>query len=456
MNDGATFCKILRKAFDEESQDLKTYQENLTRAFKERFFIPLLEDAFFLLGLPPCAFDIRAMGSLARNAITLTSDLEYFILIEKKEALPYFKVLSTLLELQFITLGETLPLGDLLTFSALEKPSEGMHIDIGGNPLTNDTIDLPTSLAENFFSGNEEGYEPNRMFHTLLCSTSLFSKGADLFPVFAQEMEKRLGEQIGNQTRRAKRFTALKQRRLEDFQDPHRFANFKTQYIEPLFHFISDLGMFRGIQGLNTLDIVDALKNETALSPEIAHLLKESLSVLYQMRIGKLPHDERLLTQIEHLVIKPLYSLIRKDSDFTEINLIHEAFEETKNPQDMTLLVQGLQTFLLEGLLPGFYEKLSLSVRPIESLRKAFLEALKDSNLKQDLALLPNPKGYRQIERIKREELHAVLLSILSPYEEKSAYGFTIQLQAPNSKTKSFISKKNSWKRSSTPKPAIS
>ncbi len=82
------FLQDFRKAFDEESQDLKTYQENLTRAFKERFFIPLLEDAFFLLGLPPCAFDIRAMGSLARNAITLTSDLEYFILIEKKRSPP--------------------------------------------------------------------------------------------------------------------------------------------------------------------------------------------------------------------------------------------------------------------------------------------------------------------------------------------------------------------------------
>ena len=427
-----TFLQDFRKAFNEESQDLKTYQENLTRAFKERFFIPLLEDAFFLLGPPPCAFDIRAMGSLARNALSLTSDLEYFILIEKKEAAPYFKTLAFLLELQFITLGETVPPGDLLTFSALGKPLEGMHIDIGGNPFINETIDLPASLAENFFCGNEDGYGPNSLPHTLLCSTSLLSKGVDLFPVFAQEMVKRLGEQLGAQTRRAKRFTALKQKRLEDFEDLHRFTNFKTQYIEPLFHFISDLGMFYGIQELNTLDIVDALKNKRILPPETAHLLKESLSILYQMRIGKVPHDERLLTQIEHLVIKPLYSLVRKESDFTEIDLIHEAFEETKTPQDMSLFVQGLHSFILEGLLPGFYEKLSLSLRPLEPLRKAFLEAVKDPNLKQDLALVPNPKGYRQIERIKREEFHGALLNILSPYEEKSSQGFSIQLSGPH------------------------
>ncbi len=86
---------------------LQTYRQHCTLEHYKSFFNLLLNDALKLLSRPPCQFDIRAMGSLARNEPGPFSDLEYFILIEHAKQRPYFQQLAQLIELQFLSLGET-------------------------------------------------------------------------------------------------------------------------------------------------------------------------------------------------------------------------------------------------------------------------------------------------------------------------------------------------------------
>ncbi|NGX62597.1 MAG: hypothetical protein K940chlam9_02096, partial [Chlamydiae bacterium] len=110
----------------------KTREVQKERAAKMReFFQTLLEDAIFLLGEPPCKYDIRAMGSLAREEVCPYSDLEYFILIEKEEEREYFQTLIQIFDLQIRSLGEANSKQEFLNF----KQKLGLQIDPADEPL---------------------------------------------------------------------------------------------------------------------------------------------------------------------------------------------------------------------------------------------------------------------------------------------------------------------------------
>ena len=128
------------------TQKYRTALENYRRQFKtsdpsemldhfKELFEVFLEDAFLLVGPPPCGYDLRALGSLAKKSPCPYSDLEWFILIENKKHLPYFQNLAEVIELQFISLGETAPGVSIPVFTALgPMHCSGLHIDPGANP----------------------------------------------------------------------------------------------------------------------------------------------------------------------------------------------------------------------------------------------------------------------------------------------------------------------------------
>uniref|UniRef100_UPI0005AAACEB DUF294 nucleotidyltransferase-like domain-containing protein n=1 Tax=Candidatus Protochlamydia sp. R18 TaxID=1353977 RepID=UPI0005AAACEB len=104
-----------RKSFHEHYQAINPQQFTIeeVRALQRKvsayllsFLHNLIEDAIAILGDPPCLYDLRAMGSLAKEEICPYSDLEWCILIEEIEYQPYFVKLARLLELQIIALGE--------------------------------------------------------------------------------------------------------------------------------------------------------------------------------------------------------------------------------------------------------------------------------------------------------------------------------------------------------------
>jgi hypothetical protein len=90
------------------------------------FYRSLIDDAILILGQPPCRYDIRAMGSLAREEAGLFSAWEYFILIEEERYRPYLHKLAEIIDLQILSLGERNPKHQGL-FDFGQK--EGLEID---------------------------------------------------------------------------------------------------------------------------------------------------------------------------------------------------------------------------------------------------------------------------------------------------------------------------------------
>ena len=104
-----------------------------------------------LLGPPPVQWACMGMGSMSRSEMCPYSDIEFAFLIaqETPEALAYFHLLSQLLELQIINLGET-----KYSVFGEKEPSptpKGFCLDTGGNtPLgygVYELIGTPKQLA---------------------------------------------------------------------------------------------------------------------------------------------------------------------------------------------------------------------------------------------------------------------------------------------------------------------
>ena len=129
-----------------EDKDLRSFQAHVTEKFRDLFQI-FLEDAFVVLGEPPCAYDIRAIGSVGREEPCLYSDLEFFILIESEAHRDYFINLLQFLELQIMSLGETE--SQEIVFSCLDKKNvKGFYLDKGSSPLEiSDLMGPPQEMA---------------------------------------------------------------------------------------------------------------------------------------------------------------------------------------------------------------------------------------------------------------------------------------------------------------------
>ena len=75
----------------------------------QRLIQQMVEDAYGMLGEPPCRYAILGLGSMAREEITPYSDMEWAILIEEEttDSRKYFNYLAELLAIKVTSLGET-------------------------------------------------------------------------------------------------------------------------------------------------------------------------------------------------------------------------------------------------------------------------------------------------------------------------------------------------------------
>ena len=112
----------------------------------------LITEAQITLGPPSVQWACMGMGSMSRNEMCPYSDIEFAFLVAKEtpEILNYFRLLSKLLELQIINLGET----KFPVFGESEpSPTpNGFCMDTGGNtplgiPGVHELIGTPKQLA---------------------------------------------------------------------------------------------------------------------------------------------------------------------------------------------------------------------------------------------------------------------------------------------------------------------
>ena len=330
-----------RGFFQEKIKEIKPETTRLTQAeIHERFLSflnVLLDDAFLILGPPPCKYDLRAYGSLAREEFCPYSDLEWMILIEKEteKNLSYFKTLAQILTLQIISLGETAP-ANFPVFSAtgLKHPS-GFHIDSGGDPAQDSRlIGTPNTLAalQAFAPGPDGSEVPTDTVYSLRKTISLKTTDPGLFEDYAKKMDAILDE---NDLRKRRALDFLKFH-LEDYKKLFAgdwrkapLLNIKKQFVELLYHPLSDLALYFGCQKTNTLEVIDELPCFTA---ESRSLLKEAVSFIYRLRTSLHFHygeqkeevsqlsqetkgyvqleanDKFLLEAVYYLILFPFYS----------------------------------------------------------------------------------------------------------------------------------------------------
>ncbi len=259
-----------REHFNQECSDVRGFQKKIFQAF-QNFFNLLVEDAFLILGKPPCGYDIRAMGSTAREEICPYSDLEFMILVERQD--PYFKALVEILHLQIAALGETARFEFVFTCIHTKNPS-GLHIDNSPNQEER-LIQTPAHMAA---LQNEIVADPGDIAHTVLKTISLAKSTPDLFASYQEHLKVLLPKE-----ERASTFLKV---RHQDFKELWKtrsiFPNIKKQYVELLNLFLSDLALYHGILVTNTLDIIDELPKFTSASRS---LLKECVTALYKIRL---------------------------------------------------------------------------------------------------------------------------------------------------------------------------
>ncbi|MBA8667813.1 tetratricopeptide repeat protein [Holosporaceae bacterium 'Namur'] len=93
----------------------------------------ILRDSLRIIGNPPCQYSVVGLGSMSREEMSPYSDIEFAILVEKKDKKieEYFIKLSKLIELKVISLGETrFP---ILLKGIKSITNDGFCLDTGGN-----------------------------------------------------------------------------------------------------------------------------------------------------------------------------------------------------------------------------------------------------------------------------------------------------------------------------------
>ena len=428
---------------NEVNETLREKQRSYTQNFKT-FFNHLMKDAFILLGPPPCSYLFCSMGSISREEPTPYSDLEWILLIEYEKERSYFETLRAFFELQCISIGET-PAQHTPVFSSC-LPKEGFHSDTGGGDFL---VGTPEEIAKTHVNAD---IKPRSITYTIHQLVPL-QGNETLFQRFIEIKKERMPPDVQQSsvpnllaTRRAD-FLKYQKFVQEGIEEP----SLKRDYIEPIFHLLRDFALYYGIERHNTLDLLEELP---LFSEETTRYLKEIVSLLYTLRLQT--DDPRALDsqereRIESLLIEPLYYVLLdhfppRDTKVDLFELKLQRILSTKElltRESMTTFCKQISSLnLSEATLTKYYQLLSNQMQPVEHIRQAYLETLHDPVLKEALALIPNPKGYRQIERIKREEFHTALLGILTPYEETSSHGFTIQLSGPHFENQKFFLKK--------------
>ena len=239
----------------------------------------LLEDAFGFFGRPPCSYDIRGMGSIGREEITLYPCLEFFILVDSLEHQDYFSKLLKFLQLQIISLGET---PGNIVFTCLGFTNKcGLRLENGGTPLDEHGL---IGTAKNISANlplNSSILEGSILPLVVLRSTSLVENpNIRLFQDFQFATDNALN--LNNV--RTSITLMLLQRKLKNFKRIWTSPTLpvcvqvEDHYNQFLDFLLSEMTLCWDIHEVNSLDIIDSLVVKQVLMPESGNFLRATLS----------------------------------------------------------------------------------------------------------------------------------------------------------------------------------
>ncbi|MGZ6330534.1 MAG: DUF294 nucleotidyltransferase-like domain-containing protein, partial [Parachlamydiaceae bacterium] len=356
-------------------QGAQTVQKEAFAAMKQLIAL-FIEDIFTLIGPPPCHYDLRAMGSLGRKEMCPYSDLECMLLVEDEQHLPYFNRMIEVLELQIASLGETQGLPFM--FTCLPNPS-GLHLD--NSPLQDTRLaQTPEQMAQ---------FQKQTDSHTkcmVLKTTSLYQTTPQLYIDYQTHLQS-----IRNNLPFL--FFDVCKQRIHDFSFAwqnhfdRKIAtyNIKSKFVETLYHPLSDLALYCDIKSTNTLEIVDALIDRKVLPKKMKGLLKESLSLIYEIRVRThqqhrtqeeradlIPEEIAALEKCYWQILIPLHTCLKKLFAPKEPHRhFFEKLCQTADPDELTKQLKGT-TSILEAVL---HLPDSSTTRPIYTMKMNALQA---------------------------------------------------------------------------------
>lgn len=461
--------------------NIRDFQKSTTDAFRELFKV-FVEDALVILGpppstyskmkhSPPCSFDIRAMGSLGREEVCPYSDLEFLILIEQESAIPYFKTLVHILEIQIASLGETSTDNPVFTCIHTKNPS-GLHIDYSP------TVDLRLIQTPSDMAKLQDNLvnDPQTIENTVLKTISLYQSDSSLFTEYQQALETRL-----EACRKERAYTLFaseaadyKKRWKQPFSNQIDVVNIKEEYVKLLNYLLSDMALFLGIVETNTLDIVDALVVKQIFTRESGLLLKESVAAIYAIRIrlhlhykeqkeeaSCVPHPSFVqftsqeisaLEKCYWLVLRPLYTRLQNVVDplkradfkevFSDVDLVEIAINEDLSLQSDSFIKQ-IASYLCSVQAPlkmhvSFFKTLSNGP---DFLRERYLEIIEKNNFTvfQTLLHIPNRAGLRPIFLRNFHKLEEKLDEITESSSSQILGGTKVLITAPHFKKSRYL-----------------
>ncbi len=352
----------------EEKNPIEGILPYLTASYK-KLLGTLILDAQELLGPTSAEWACIGMGSMARYEMCPYSDLEFAFLIDKKneENLSYFRILTELLELRIINLGETVfPLFGKLFGEKSPKASptpSGFSMDSGGNtplgkPGFYELIDTPEGLAQ---FQSLEWMEKDIIVTNALSSVCHIAGSERLFGKYNQTKESR-----HNTTDGWTRFTGIPLRQklaiklieghLQEFkpdlskhkQDTGAFG-IKKELYRPFQSLLSSITLFCGITTESTFGMIQQLLQKGLLCPDGAKNLTQALSQLLSLRFEAhsfYQNEGEFLLHIEqghpqdpqylYLDEKRLASLHEIYKVLIPFHNCGEEFLRTKNPQSFS------------------------------------------------------------------------------------------------------------------------
>lgn len=494
------------QTFASQSADVslvRSFQASIFEELKSLVQL-LLRHAFLIVGPAPCFYDVRIIGSAGRQEQGPYSDVEIMILYKPQELASliewseeglkswhesYFKMLTGVLNFLMVSIGETAMPG--ITFKCLhDKNPSGFHLDCDVNPFKDPHLmGTPAQVAEL----QREGAAPRTSGHVVRKSLSIQSN----YPSLEEEYAKALKEILDPEDRYLRKQLAFKlfKYRLNNYEEVwekkplnFHFFDVKEQFIN-LFHLISDLSFYFGIDQTNTLDIISALATRGVFHPRTGQLFQEVFALLYQIRCRlhlsrreqsdeafarsqiSTPNSRGILreqdrTELERcycLVLCPLYQVLSKaiqeeqkfeerfkDLDFFHIvstEILESDNKEEKLKTTLCFLVSYFSSFPeYHEPLKKFYSRLSEKTEN-QYLREIFIQALehqlarKYESLEKSLALqalieeiaaIPDPTGLRMSMRRDQQDLVATLIDITSSEPQSQGKITQVRIKSPS------------------------
>lgn len=310
--DLATSCRAV--VFEEATKHVSKALQTLCNSYKN-LLQQLLEDCIQMVASPPpTSFAMAGLGSMSRDEICPYSDIEFIFLIEddSERARSYFRLISKLLALKIINLGETK--AELIPTKKGRKSltPKGFSIDIGGLfPIEGlyELIGTPEELAQFQRESWLRKNDSQMPLVNAMRSVCLITGEHRLITAYQNEVERILNERVdslpssspSSSSSSSSQFTGRPLREVRALElmegidlfrprlnkatiDQRSFKVKEGLYRLPQM-VVSSLALYYGLRSSNTIEQITQLQERGIFSKKGADKLKSTIQHILLIRI---------------------------------------------------------------------------------------------------------------------------------------------------------------------------